>query len=105
MIAIANYIANVPELSEEYAELARELSRNAEKAAANRELYDAARDSVLETLKLASASVTATELYESCEDKLPEGFTKGKLTYALNHYWNDAVNIEQIKGTNVYTAR
>lgn len=83
-------------------ELKAELNRNAEKAASNRELYEAARNVVLATLDLAPNGATVAELYESCESKLPEGFTKGKVQYALLHYWNDVVAVEKTKNGNVY---
>lgn len=102
---IANYIANVPELSEEYTELLSELNRNAAKAQANRALYDAAREVALATLAQAPDGCTATELYESCADELPEGFTKSKLQYALTHYWNDAVAVEKTKDSNMYRVK
>lgn len=95
----------VTNLDEIKAELEAELSRNADKAAANRKVYDEARELVLAELGMTDKGVTLAELYESCEDKLPNGFTKGKLQYALLHYWNDAVNVTQDKGGNTYRLR
>ncbi len=86
-------------------ELKAELNRNAVKAAANRELYESARELVLGQLKLATEGATLSELMESCSDALPDGMTKGKVQYALLHYWNDAVSVEQTKGGNVYRLR
>lgn len=86
-------------------ELKAELNRNAVKAAANRELYEAARGVVLDQLATATEGATLAELVESCSDNLPEGFTKGKVQYALLHYWNDAVSVEQTKNGNVYRLR
>lgn len=101
MTAIANYIKNVPELSTEYAELAAELAKGEEKAAANRELYAAAHDAVLSVID--SEPKTVTEIYEACKDNVPEGFTKNKVQYALLHYWNDeVVKVENVKGANQY---
>jgi len=101
MTAIANYIKNVPELSAEYAELAAELAKGEEKAAANRELYSAAHDAVIAAID--SEPKTVTEIYEACKDNVPEGFTKNKIQYALLHYWNDEVTkIENAKGANQY---
>lgn len=102
MQTIANYIANVPELADAYAELTAELNRNAAKAQANRELYDAARSVALAALELAPNGCTAAELFAEAEQELPEGFTKSKLQYALTHYWNDAVAVEKTKNGNVY---
>jgi hypothetical protein len=46
--------------------------------------------------------VTAAELYEAVEDKLPEGFTKAKVQYALSHYWEADVVKHEGK-VNSYT--
>lgn len=98
---IANYIANVAELSNEYAELVAEMNKGAEKAAANRELYEMARDAVLAVI--GTEPQTVSEIYEKCESVLPEGFTKNKVQYALLHYWNDVVTkVEVAKGANQY---
>lgn len=83
-------------------ELKAELNRNAAKAQANRELYDAARGVVLAALELVPNGCTAAELFAEVEQELPEGFTKSKLQYALTHYWNDAVAVEKTKNGNVY---
>ena len=78
-------VTNIDEIKQE---LEVELNRNAEKARANQELYAAARDTVINAL--SDIPVTVAELYESCKDELPEGFTKSKVQYALNNYWADA---------------
>ena len=105
MQSLVSFLADYPEMADAREELSRELNRNAEKAAANRELYEAARGVVLEQLGAAANGVTLAELVESCGDNLPEGFTKGKVQYALLHYWNDAVSVEQTKNGNVYRLR
>lgn len=74
-------------LDEIKAELEQELNRNAEKKAANQELYADAELVMRKHLDFAPA--TASELWESCKDEMPAGFTKGKFTYALSHgVWN-----------------
>lgn len=101
MTAIANYIKNVPELTTEYVELAAELAKGEEKAAANRELYAAAHDAVLAVI--GSEPMTVNEIYEACKDNVPEGFTKNKIQYALLHYWNNEVEkVVNAKGANQY---
>lgn len=105
MQSLVSFLENVPEMADARAELVRELNRGAEKAAVNRELYESARDAVLTQLELAPDGATLAELMESCEGKLPAGMTKGKVQYALLHYWNDAVSVEQTKGGNVYRLR
>lgn len=68
-----------------------ELSRGAEKAQANRDLYAAAREIVMRALADAAAPVTISELYEAVENDLPEGMTKGKLQYAVTRLWVDEI--------------
>lgn len=105
MQSLVSFLADYPQMADAREELVRELNRNAEKAAANRELYEAARGVVLDQLATAAEGATLAELVESCGDNLPEGFTKGKVQYALLHYWNDAVSVEQTKNGNVYRLR
>ena len=98
MNAIVNYInANaVEELFEVRDELVAELNKGAEKAQANRDLYDTAKEVVMGELGTTDKAVTIGELYEAVEDKLPEGFTKGKLQYAVTRLWlgTDIVRVE-----------
>lgn len=101
MMTIANYIKNVPELANEYAELAAELNKNEEKAQANRNLYASAHDVVM--AHLSDTPMTVAELVTACGDELPEGMSKGKIQYALLNYWNsEVVKIENAKGANQY---
>ena len=45
--------------------------------------------------ELGDATVTIGELYDALADKLPEGFTKGKLQYAITRLWaEDFVRVE-----------
>lgn len=105
MQSLVSFLENVPEMADARAELVRELNRGAEKAAANRELYESAREVVLSQLGATTEGATLAELVESCGDNLPDGMTKGKVQYALLHYWNDAVSVEQTKNGNVYRLR
>ena len=93
MQTIVNYInANgVEELFGVRDELTAELNKNAEKAQANRDLYASAHDIVMNGLRMASVPVTIGELYESIESELPEGFSKGKVQYAITRLWADEV--------------
>lgn len=70
-------------------EMFAELNKGAEKAAANRALYDAAKDVVL--ANLSETPVTVAELYEQVKDELPNGFSRSKVQYGMLHYWNDEV--------------
>ena len=89
MNTIITLIANIdtPEAEAVRAELTAELNKGAEKAQANRDLYDSAKAVVMDELATATEAVTIGELYEAVADKLPEGFTKGKLQYAVTRMW------------------
>lgn len=91
MMSLVSYlngetITNIDEIKQE---LEEELSRNAEKAQANRDLYAVAHDVVIAGLKICGCAVTASDLYAEIADDLPDGFTKGKLQYALSRMWDD----------------
>ena len=106
MIALVSYLngATVDNLDEIKAELEAELNRNAEKAAANRELYEAAKSIIFEGFRVAGAPVTIAELYEEIKDELPDGFSKSKVQYAVTRLWAD--EITKVDGkTNAYTVR
>ena len=102
MNIILSLIATIdtPEAEAVRAELNAELSKGAEKAEANRKLYEQAKEIVLS--ELGNTPVTVAELYEAVEDKLPEGFTKAKVQYALSHYWEADVVKHEGK-VNSYT--
>jgi len=91
---------DTPEAEAVRAELTAELNKGAEKAEANRKLYEQAKEIVLS--ELGEIPVTVAELYEAVEDKLPEGFTKAKVQYALGHYWESEVVKHEGK-VNSYT--
>lgn len=70
-------------------EIVAELSKGAEKAQANRDLYASAKDVVLGAL--SDTPVTIGELYDEIANALPEGFSKGKVQYAITRLWADEV--------------
>ena len=72
-------------------EIAAELARDEAKAQANRNLYAVAHDIVMNALPLETP-VTISELFDEIEDKLPDGFSKGKVQYAITRMWADEVN-------------
>lgn len=106
MIALVSYLngATVDNLDEIKAELEAELNRNAEKAAANRELYDAAKSVIFEGFRVAGTPITIAELYEEIKDELPDGFSKSKVQYAVTRLWTDEVTKVEGK-TNSYTLK
>ena len=91
--SLVNYLTANPvaELEEIKAEAVAELAKGAEKAQANRDLYEQARGVVMEGLRIAGKPVTIGELYESIEGELPEGMTKGKVQYAITRLWADEI--------------
>lgn len=104
MNTIAEYIKNVPELAEEYAELAAEIQKDIDKANANRALYDVAKDIVLAAL--TDQLVTVADLFAKVEADLPDGFSKSKMQYALTHYWADDVTVvKDGRNPNQYRAK
>ena len=70
-------------------EIVAELAKDAEKAQANRDLYAQAKDIVLGAL--SDTPVTIGELYAEIASKLPEGFSKGKVQYAITRLWKDEI--------------
>ena len=93
MNTILSLIATIdtPEAEAVRAELTAELNKGAEEKARNAELYESAKAVVMGELSTATEAVTISELYEAVEDKLPEGFTKGKLQYAVTRLWKDEI--------------
>lgn len=94
MSAIVNYLTeNLPYADENEKEflqstideLTAELNRGAEKAQANRAIYEEIHDAIMQVLESATAPVTAQELANET------GYAKGKIVYGLAHYWNDEV--------------
>ena len=95
MNTILNLIATIdtPEADEVRSELTAELNKGAELKAQNSAMYEAVKPIVLD--ELGDATCTISELWEAVADKMPEGFTKGKLQYAVTRLWvNDLVKVE-----------
>ena len=89
---------DTPEAETVRAELNAELNKSKEKADANRALYEQAHDAVIGAL--TDTPATLAELYEEVKDKV--ALSKGKIQYALGHYWADEVVVTE--GTpNTYT--
>ena len=105
MNAIVNYINDnaVTELFEIRDELVAELNKGAEKAQANRDLYAVAHDIVMNALPIETP-VTIAELFDEIENELPDGFSKGKVQYAITRMWVDEVVKHEGK-TNGYTRK
>lgn len=89
METLVAYLNDNDALPEVRKELETELNKNAEKAEKNRQVYAEAHDVVLANMSTTPA--TAQEIYDSCEDNLPDGFSRSKVTYGLNNYWTDEI--------------
>ena len=79
-----------------------EVAKNDTKVAANRQLYATAYDVVMAHLN--DTPQTSADLFAACENELPEGFTKGRLQYALREYWADKVTVTE-DTVNLYSKR
>lgn len=86
------------------AELEAELAKDEARKQENADLYESAKDIVMGELRNASQPVTIGELYDAVADDLPEGFTKGKMQYAITRLWKDEV--DKVEGNpNTYSAK
>ena len=103
MIAVRDYLTSVDALPEVVAEINAELAKDEAKAQANRDLYAEAHDVIMEALP-TETPVTITELFNEIADKLPDGFSKGKVQYAVTRMWIDEVVKHEGK-TNSYTRK
>lgn len=84
---------NITNIDEIKAELQAELDRGEAKAQANRDLYDATKDTVLDVL--SDTPITVAELWEEIKDDVPQGMTKSKVQYGLRELWaSEVVKIE-----------
>ena len=91
--SIVSYIDshNITELADIRNEIVAELNKGAEKAQANRDLYEQAHDVVIGALANVTAPVTIGELFDEVAPNLPDGMTKGKVQYAMTRLWVDEI--------------
>ena len=91
--SIVNYIDTnaVAELADVRDEIVAELNKGAEKAQANRDLYDKAHDVVIKAMSKLTAPAPISEIFAEVENALPEGMTKGKFQYAVTRLWVDEI--------------
>ena len=85
-------------------DLRKEINRGAEAKAKKASEYDAAKEAVFNTLRLAGKPATVAEIFEDCESNLPEGFTKARVQYGLTHQWAEEV-IKTEGKVNSYTLK
>ena len=83
-------------------EINAEYERMNAKRQANKDAYDTAHDVLMAAL--TDKEQTAKELFEGNE--WPDGFTQGKLNYALRAMWADEVNkVDNGRSANTYTRK
>lgn len=76
-------------------EIVAELSKDEAKAQANRDLYAEAHNVVIEAMSHLTTPAPISELYDEVKDNLPNGFTKGKMQYAITRLWvNEIIKTE-----------
>ena len=91
---------NVTNIDEIRAEIGAEIEKDASEKREKMAIYEDARPIVLNAID--ETPRTLNEILERCVG-LPIGFTKGRLQYAITHYWSDDVKrIESAKGANTY---
>lgn len=92
---LSDLIADDPTNEAEYgdilAEVTAELNKGAEAKAANEAVYNEAKPTIMAVLSKLTAPAPLAEIYAEAEELLPEGFTKGKLQYAVTRLWTDEV--------------
>ena len=79
------------ELNKEIEKAEKAEQRKAEQKVVKANEYAEAHDAVMGVIADATGAITVSEIYESCKDELPEGFSKNKIAYALRTYWADEV--------------
>ena len=87
--AIYSALKDIDLDSEILAEVEKELNRGEAEKAKNAELYEQAKAIVLGAL--SDKPATISEIYDEVADELPEGFSKGKVQYAITRLWADEV--------------
>ena len=104
MNSILSTIATIdtPEAEEIRVAIQNELNKGEAKAQANRDLYAQAHDVGIGAL--TETPVTIGELYEEVKGSLPEGFSKGKVQYAVTRLWSDEIVKTEGK-VNTYSRR
>ena len=92
----------ISELKAELERLEKAQAKRTAQSAAKAAMYAEALEVVRENTEVGVAA-TATEIWDACEGKLPDGFTKGNLTYALSRLWVDAFTKDTEGKVNTYS--
>lgn len=86
------------------ADLSKDINRYAERKAQKASEYEQAKELVFDAIRIANKPVTVAEIFEECEQYLPDGFSKSKVQYGLTHYWADEVTVTKDK-VNAYALK
>ena len=70
-------------------EINAELTKGQVQKDKNAEAYESIHSLIVDSL--SDTPVTCGELWESIEESVPDGVTKGKVQYALTHLWQDEI--------------
>lgn len=81
------------------AEIEAELNRGKAKADANKAVYTAMHDPVMEAIRIAASPVTASDIAKET------GFSRSKISYALSNYWADEVEADDSGKVKTYTLK
>ena len=105
--ALYNYFVkndNTVDLSAVVEDIRTEYEKSVEKANAKMNVYELAKPIVLSAI--TDVALTVKDIFTTCENDLPEGFTANKIQYALLHYWTDEVDkIDNGKGPFTYKVK
>lgn len=83
-------------------ELANEINKGADAKAQNAAVYDEVKPLIFGVL--CDTPLSISEIYEAVADDLPNGFTKGKVQYAVTRLWANEVCKHDGK-TTTYTRK
>ena len=90
--ALYNYFVkndDTIDLSAAVEDIRAEYEKSAAKASAKMDAYEQAKPIVLSAI--TGVALTVKDIFTTCENDLPEGFTANKVQYGLLHYWADEV--------------
>ena len=77
------------DLSAAVEDIRAEYEKSAAKVDAKMIAYEQAKPIVLAAI--TGVALTVKDIFTTCENDLPVGFTASKVQYGLLHYWNDEV--------------
>lgn len=93
ILAVTNYLANIPEMREYYEDMVNDAQRILQIKFRTEQSYATVKQVVLKVLATYDAPHSATYIYDDCKrmPDFPTDFTCNQLVYALAHYWDDVI--------------